>query len=537
MVNRIGRVLRSKDSAHPLAYSLVRPPNPSFKCSLARTNESPKVSRHSEYFKTFTSCLITVVPPTLSPATTTIMVSGARSRVFYSRSKPVVSQYGERPLGRGTREKGRGWERSKSSISDYGSDYYSFEEESPLREPRWRRASVEALRKSNKPVSRITHANEWPASNVQKRFITAKGNADRDIPTPNGADIGYADDNRNFLKPMTYDREGPKALPVSGKSNVRNYRSVEMPVITDDFKTTDTSAWEVVGSWSGNPDDDENLNEMRIELRSREVQPGGTVEGRIFFDLKKSTTISNLEVIPKNTLSMSQLNGVSKTIVKKKPFEIKWDEDIPKSVTLPEGANVIPFTIRVLPDLSPSYTYISKDWSKTVNNVYFVEAKARVGRDPKATAGAAVKVLAVGGEKNKYDMNKNENLVVSNKCVTSRDSFNFSYFYNKGQKPGKFKIVCRAKSSRFGLDEVKEEKLKTSKKGKRSDNPVLKNAPSDIKDRIENAGWNTWRYGKNIKINFTTPTVTKGDFTCEYFLRAEETKDEIPLTKVDAYKK
>ncbi|KAM7537857.1 hypothetical protein Aperf_G00000062726 [Anoplocephala perfoliata] len=444
-----------------------------------------------------------------------------------------------------------------------------------LVEPRKRRASVEAIVKSKKPESAVIAQTNIPTGPPeQKRFLTVKANADRDVLSPNRAITGYADNNRfkNIQKPMISNREGPKArsyvskygapeavdkafpiLSAPVKSHVPKYRLMEMLVTTEDFTEREAlfpgggpggldsyepidGPWESVGSWPFDPKD-ENLNAMRIELEKREIRPGEPIKGQVFFDLKDPNTISNLQVIPRNTLTMSKLNEkFESTEGVYEPFDIE-PKSFPKTINLDKGESGIPFTLIPKKDLPPSYTYISQDGKTMFNNTYFAEAKARVGRDPKSTNGAAVKVLAVDGtdEYNYYTNDKN-NFLVSRQYVKDGDVFDYSYFYNKGDDPGKVELVCKAKSNKFNYKDEKVLNTFDCEEKSRKKDSVYNDAPKSIQDKI-NSDLDVSIPNTNVKIKSTTPTITKGDFTCEYFLRSEKTKDEIPLTKVDAYKK
>ncbi|VDN98834.1 unnamed protein product [Rodentolepis nana] len=289
----------------------------------------------------------------------------------------MVAGASERPQGRGTREKGKGWQRSKSSTYDYGSDFYFSEEKAnrqrraqssmsgrrtdknssfydigkfttpcgPARQPRKRRASVEAVVKSARPDAVMTQPPINVGPPIQKRFQTVKEIEGRDALTPNKAIVGHTDISRdkNFQKPLVVDREGPKARSYTPKyetlgaepiffpleepehdkrTYAPKYRLMEMLVTTETFKerlrdraeedlsfaTSDTQPWEVYSSWTIEPNH-EYINELRIELRQSEVQENRIIPGRVFFSLKKPATIDSIHIDINKTLAKTTPKG------------------------------------------------------------------------------------------------------------------------------------------------------------------------------------------------------------------------------------
>ncbi|KAM7538164.1 hypothetical protein Aperf_G00000062699 [Anoplocephala perfoliata] len=371
-------------------------------------------------------------------------------------------------------------------------------------------------------------------SNRHRRGVRSSKTERRTEERDSSDDISY---DANFL---------PLERPTKGKSKQRPEHHTSTVKPDDQFRTYDTEPWDTVSSWLRDPND-ENLEEMRIELRKREVRPGEAVKGRVFFDLKKTTTISNLEVLGKNVLAMSNLNSKPQIFKKEKPFYIEWAEDIASKVTLPKGANAIPFALWLRDDLSPSFIYVTGGSKRVVRNLYSVEAKARVGRDAKTTAGAAVKVLAVAGKINVSSINAEGNLLVANKYITDNDGFDYSYFYYRNQEPSDFRafIICKVRSNKTNFD-FSEEKvvrvLSNPKEYKGLANPVFDKIPDNDKviETVESSDWDASRYSTDIKINSAVPTVSKGDFICQYFLRVEmddQPSQEIEVIKVDEYKK
>ncbi|VUZ49266.1 unnamed protein product [Hymenolepis diminuta] len=278
----------------------------------------------------------------------------------------------ERPQGRGTREKGKGWQRSKSSTYDYGSDFYfseektnrhrrpqssmsgrrtdrnsSFYDERPTKQQRKRRASIEAIMKTGPPDT-VMGQSVQPVPvgpPMQKRFQTIKETNDRDFLTPNKAIIGHTDiaRDKNLQKPLVIDREGPKARSYTPKyetlgaepiffpiedpelekrSYDPKYRLMEMLVSTENFKerlrdraaedesfaTNDTQPWEVYSAWRVEPNH-EYLNELRIELRQSEVPENRILPGRVFFNLKKPATINAIDIDINKTLAKTTPKG------------------------------------------------------------------------------------------------------------------------------------------------------------------------------------------------------------------------------------
>nr|CDS32230.1 expressed conserved protein [Hymenolepis microstoma] len=303
------------------------------------------------------------------------MVAGGNTKGGYSRNKPVVLKYApshaERPQGRGTREKGKGWQRSKSSTYDYGSDFYFSEEKanrhrraqssmsgrrtdrnssfydigSPARQPRKRRASVEAIVKSARPDAAISQPPISVGPPIQKRFQTVKELESRDALTPNKAIVGHTDISRdkNFQKPLVVDREGPKARSYTPKyetlgaepiffpieepehdkrTYVPKYRLMEMLVATEtfkerlrdraeediDFATSDTQPWEVYNSWPIEANH-EYISELRIELKQSEVPENRIIPGRVFFSLKRPATIDSIQIDINKTLAKTTPKG------------------------------------------------------------------------------------------------------------------------------------------------------------------------------------------------------------------------------------
>ncbi|KAL5110305.1 hypothetical protein TcWFU_004795 [Taenia crassiceps] len=174
------------------------------------------------------------------------MVTGAYAKGNGSRSKPVVLKYApshaERPRTRDSREKGKGWQRSKSSMYDYGSDLYfcedrtsherhrraqssmsgrrtgknssCYEIDCPAKKQRRRRASVEAIVQSAKPDSTNLCQPAVPIGPpIQKRMLTVKQGAEDNCITPNKTFYGWTtiSNDRSLQKVQIIEREGPKA--------------------------------------------------------------------------------------------------------------------------------------------------------------------------------------------------------------------------------------------------------------------------------------------------------------------------------------
>ncbi|KAL5962132.1 hypothetical protein TSMEX_010132, partial [Taenia solium] len=165
-----------------------------------------------------------------------------------SRSKPVVLKYAERPRTRDSREKGKGWQRSKSSMCDYGSDLYFCEERTssdryrraqssmsgrktgknsscyeidcPAKKQRRRRASVEAIVQSAKPESTTLCQPAVPIGPpIQKRMLTVNQGVEDDCFTPNKTFYGWTQisNDRSLQKVQVLEREGPKARAYTPK--------------------------------------------------------------------------------------------------------------------------------------------------------------------------------------------------------------------------------------------------------------------------------------------------------------------------------
>lgn len=557
------------------------------------------------------------------------MVAGAYTKGGYSRNRPVVLKYApshaERPQGRGTREKGKGWQRSKSSTYDYGSDLYFSEEKtnhhrraqssmsgrrtdrysgfydigSPARQPRKRRASVEAVVKSTRPDAVMSQ----PISSgppIQKRFQTVKEIEGRDALTPNKAIVGHTDISRDkiFQKPLVVDREGPKARTYTPKYETLGagpiffpfeeqehdkrtydpkYRLMEMLVTTETFKerlrdraeedisfaTNDTQPWEVYSAWIIEANH-ECINELRIELQQSEVPENRIIPGRVFFSLKKPTTIDSIQIdinktlaktTPKGNVYVKQLDDKGLTSELKllpnrrpglnipddpnmpsnsiqdptRPIPSDFDliETIPKRITLPAGISEVRFDLFVPDNQVPSFVYASLD-GKTVINNYSAEAAVRIGSNLERTGRVAIKVPALGERNIGYtDRDNNYDLLLFNKYFNDSEGFDYSVGYYKQEgghdKPKKVygNVIRIVKCPQIGLnDKTTVAELGSAKDTSSKTNDVLRKFQDNLKTQamVPKTEWDLSHYDLDNVINSTTPSVAVDDFSCTYYL-------------------
>lgn len=482
--------------------------------------------------------------------------------------------------------------------TDRNSSFYDIG--SLARQPRKRRASVEAIVKSARPDAVMSQPPTSIGPPIQKRFQTVKELEDRDALTPNKAIVGHTDISRDkhFQKPLVVDKEGPKARPYTPKYETLGaetiffpleepehekrrydpkYRLMEMLVTTESFKerlrdraeedlsyvTSDTQPWEVYNAWPIETNH-KYINEMRIELRQSEVPENRIIPGRVFFSLKKPTTIDSIQIDIKKTFAKTTPKG--KVHVKKSdhegtnlelkllpnsrsrlnipddlsmpsssiqdptrtiPSDFDLIEPIPNRITLPAGTNEVKFDLFVPDNQVPSFIYTSLD-GKTVINNYSAEAAVRIGNNLERTGRVGIKVPALGERNIGYvDHDNNYDLLLFNKYFNDVEGFDYSvgYYRQEGayNKPKKVQgnVIRIVKCPEIGLDsETQIADLGFAKDISGKTNEVRRKFQDNVKTQalVPKTDWDSSYYDVDNFINSTTPTVAIGDFSCTYYL-------------------
>ncbi|CDS42894.1 expressed conserved protein [Echinococcus multilocularis] len=583
----------------------------------------------------------------------TSMVAGAYTKGNGSQSKPVYLKYApshaERPRTRDYREKGKGWQRSKSSMYDNSSDLYfcekrmsydryrraqssmsdrrtgknssSYEIDCPAKRPRRRRASVEAIVQSAKPESTAIGQSTAPIGlPIQKRVQTYKeGGVDRDCVAPNKPIYGWTHTSnyKSSEKGQIIEREGPKAraytprYETSGgdvrafpyaesELNVKTHeckqRCMEMLVSTEsfrgrpgaaesdetaDFTTDEAEPYPVYSTFRPevNSDMEKYLNEMRIELKSAEVPENRVMEGRVFFDLKEPATVESIGIDINKTLAMTRPDGkvvipsrdnrsfapelkllpnrqlplvlpdtgsqpTDPSAARRLPNDFALIETIAKKAPLQAGRSAIPFKIYVPENQVPTFTYTSLKGPSVISN-YSAEAVVRMGGRTERTGRVPIKVPALGEKNVGYrDENKNYEILVNNKYFTKEEGFDYALGYTESDtgydKPSKVyaKVLRVVKCPAINLNErTYVADLGSASVSSGKSNPVVDKYRQNPANPSVKNDWDANAYDENNVVTSTTPTVSTGAFTCDYFLELT-VDDEVykgPVILVDQY--
>ncbi|VDM30587.1 unnamed protein product [Hydatigera taeniaeformis] len=383
------------------------------------------------------------------------------------------------------------WQRSKSSVYDYGSDLYCDEDIKTgacfLAEQRRRRASVEAIVQSAKPESTTACQPTVPVGPpIQKRMLTVKQGAN----------------DRSLQKVQIIEREGPKARAYTPRYESANayphtfpyaesepdaktyeckQRFMEMLVYTDSFdwrsgaaepegmgyETGDDSPYPVNSYFPVKESSPlyKYVNAMRIELKEAEVPPDRVVHGRVFFNLKEPVTVEAVGIDINKTLAMTMPDGKviipsrdknyapelkllpnrqprlllpgmepqpgDSTAANRLPNDFALVEAIPKKAILQSGYSAIPFKIYVPENQVPTFTYTCNKGSSVFNN-YSVEASVRMNGNVVKSERVPIVVPALGKKNDDYaESDDNYDLVITNRQFTKDDGFDFAVGYTE----------------------------------------------------------------------------------------------------------